>query len=404
MPEPCVLTINGGSSSIKFAVFETGATITRRLHGKIDRIGGRETTLSFTDLASGEKVSEPIGGMDHKSATDFLLDWLDRRIGLALLKAVGHRVVNGGARYKEPQPVTAELIDELRRISAYAPEHLPSEIAMIELFSVRAPTLAQVACFDTAFHQNMPRVAKILPIPRRYEASGVERLGFHGLSYEFLVEELTRVAGEEAASGRLILAHLGNGVSLSAVRGGRGIDTTMGFTPAAGVPMGSRTGDLDPGLLIFFAQTEGMTIERFHRMVNHEAGLLGVSETSSDLRDLLGREADDVRASEAVDLFCYQIRKSIGALATALGGLDTLIFTGGIGENSAVVRARICADLGFLGIHLDPMRNDSNGPIISTDTGPVAVRVIATDEELMIVKAVGRALGCMEARSPTRKE
>lgn len=387
-----VLTINGGSSSIKFAVFETGAATIRRLHGKIDRIDGRETTLSFTDLAGGEKESQPIGEMDHRAAESFLLDWLDQRIGLASLKAIGHRVVNGGARYGAPQPVTNELMDELRRISAYAPEHLPSEIAPIELFSARAPTLAQVVCFDTAFHQNMPRVAKILPIPRRYWALGVGRLGFHGLSYEFLVEELTRVAGEEAASGRLILAHLGNGVSLSAVRGGRGIDTTMGFSPAAGVPMGSRTGDLDPGLLIFFAQTEGMTIERFHRMVNHEAGLLGVSETSSDLRDLLDREADDVRASEAIDLFCYQIRKSIGALAAALGGLDTLVFTGGIGENSPVVLARICTDLDFLGIHLDARRNDNNEPVISMDADHVSVRVVATDEELMVAKAVGRVL------------
>jgi acetate kinase len=392
MPEPWVLTINGGSSSIKFAVFETGAATIRRLHGKIDRIGGRETTLSFTDLDGCEKESQPIGEMDHRAAASFLLDWLDRRIGLASLKAIGHRVVNGGAHYKEPQPVTNELMDELRRISAYAPEHLPSEIALIELFSARAPTLAQVACFDTAFHQNMPRVAKILPIPRRYGALGVERLGFHGLSYEFLVEELTRVAGEEAASGRLILAHLGNGVSLSAVRNGKGIDTTMGFTPAAGVPMGTRAGDLDPGLLMFLVRTEGMTVERFHRMVNRESGLLGVSETSSDLRDLLDREADDVRASEAVDLFCYQIKKSIGALAAALGGLDTLVFTGGIGENSPVVRARICTDLDFLGIHLDARRNDNNEPVISMDADHVSVRVVATDEELMIAKAVGRVL------------
>jgi len=392
MQGPSVLTINSGSSSIRFALFTTAESPIRRLHGKIDRVGQHDTNLAFKDLASGENQSHAIGALDHRLAADFLLDWLDKRIGLTSLSAVGHRVVNGGARYREPQHVTTELTDELRRISTYAPEHLPSEIALIELLRNRAPDLVQVACFDTAFHHSMPRVAKTLPIPRRYEALGVERFGFHGLSYAFLVEELARVAGEKTASGRVILAHLGNGASLSAVRDGKSIDTTMGFTPAAGVPMGTRTGDIDPGLVLFCARTEGMTADRFHHMVNHEAGLLGVSETSSDLRDLLKHEARDVRASEAVDLFCYEIKKSVGALAAALGGLDTLVFTGGIGENSPVVRARICAGLDFLGIHLDAVRNENNGSIISTDAGHVSVRVIATDEEMMIAKAVGRVL------------
>ncbi|MGI0526687.1 acetate/propionate family kinase [Rhizobium giardinii] len=392
MQGPSVLTINSGSSSIRFALFAMAESPIRRLHGKMDRVGQHDTNLTFNDLASGEYESHAIGELEHGLAADVLLDWLDKRIGLTSLRAVGHRVVNGGARYKEPQHVTSELTDELRRISTYAPEHLPSEIALIELFRNRAPDLVQVACFDTAFHHSMPRVAKILPIPRRYEALGVERYGFHGLSYAFLIEELARVAGEEAASGRVILAHLGNGASLSAVRDGKSIDTTMGFTPAAGVPMGTRSGDLDPGLVLFCARTEGMTADQFHHMVNHEAGLLGVSETSSDLRDLLKHEARDVRASEAVDLFCYGIKKSVGALAAALGGLDTLVFTGGIGENSRVVRARICAGLDFLGIHLDAVRNENNGAIISTDAGHVSVRVIATDEEMIIAKAVGRVL------------
>lgn len=392
MQEPSLLTINSGSSSIRFALFAMAESPIRRLHGKIDRVGQRDTNLTFKDLSSGENQGDAIGELDHRLAADFLLDWLDKRIGLASLHAVGHRVVNGGTRYKEPQPITSELTDELRRISTYAPEHLPSEIALIELFGARAPNLVQIACFDTSFHQSMPRVAKILPIPRRYEALGVERHGFHGLSYAFLIEELARVAGVEAASGRVILAHLGNGASLSAVRDGKSIDTTMGFTPAAGVPMGTRSGNLDPGLVLFCARTEGMTADRFHNMVNHEAGLLGVSETSSDLRDLLEHEASDVKASEAVDLFCYEIKKSIGALAAALGGLDTLVFAGGIGENSPIVRARICAGLDFLGIHLDAMRNDNNEPVISTDAGHVSVRVIATDEEMMIAKAVGRVL------------
>ena len=326
--KPNVLAINGGSSSIKFTLYRMGDSLQRRLHGKVERIGLRGATLSFDDLERNQNDSRIIGDFDHHSATNFLIDWLDQQVGLASIAAVGHRIVNGGARFNAPQRVTPALLDALRRISTYAPGHLPSEIALIDLFGVRVPGLAQVVCFDTAFHRDMPRVAKILPIPRRFQAQGIERYGFHGLSYAFLMEELTRVAGAEATQSRVILAHLGNGASLAAVRGGKSIDTSMGFTPAAGVTMGTRCGDLDPGLVWYLAQTEHMTAEQFHHMVNHESGLLGVSETSADLRDLLAREADDVRAAEAVALFCYQIKKCIGAYAAALGGLDTLVFAG----------------------------------------------------------------------------
>jgi acetate kinase len=239
----------------------------------------------------------------------------------------------------------------------------------------------------------MPRVAQLLPIPRRFYAKGVRRYGFHGLSYAFLMEELERVAGTDASRGRVILAHLGNGSSLAAVRQGKSVDTTMAFTPAAGVPMSTRSGDLDPGLAWYLAQSESMSAEQFHRMVNHESGLLGISETSSDLRDLLAREAADVRAAEAVALYCYQVTKSIGAFAAALGGLDTLVFSGGIGENAPVIRQRICADLGFLGIQLDRARNASSEPVISAAAGRVDVRVIRTDEEVMIAKSVCHVLG-----------
>jgi acetate kinase len=287
--------------------------------------------------------------------------------------------------------VTPKLLAELRRITPYAPEHLPRGIALIEAFLLRHPGLPQVACFDTAFHRGMPRVARLLPIPRRYAAKGVERYGFHGLSYAYLMEELRRL-DPAAAKGRLILAHLGNGASLAAVRSGKSIDTSMGFTPAAGLVMSTRTGDLDPGLLYYLARTERMTAARLQRMVNHESGLLGVSGTSSDLRDLLAREGGDVRAAEAVALFCYQARKWIGSFAAALGGLDTLVFTGGTGENAPLVRERICDELGFLGIELDPKRNAKNAPLISPDSGRVKVRVIRTDEELMIAKSVTRLL------------
>jgi acetate kinase len=284
--------------------------------------------------------------------------------------------------------VTGELLEELHRISPYDPDHLPREIELIEAFRQRHPRLPQVACFDTAFHRTMPRVAKLLPIPRRYDAKGVQRYGFHGLSYAYLMEELARLGDPAATAGRVILAHLGNGASLAAVRDGKSIDTSMGFTPTAGLVMSTRSGDLDPGLAPYLARTERMTTKQIYEMVNHESGLLGVSETSSDMRDLLAQEAHDIRAAEAVALFCYQAKKWIGAFAAALGGIDTLVFAGGIGENAPPVRARICDGLGFLGVELNKARNAESAGMISTEAGRVTVRVIRTDEDLMIARSV----------------
>jgi len=396
-----ILTLNGGSSSIKFALYQIGDPPKPGLRGIVERIGLHGTSFSFEDPVRKQHEDLTIGELDHRSAASFLLDWLDEQIGLSSITAVGHRVVSGGAKYRKPHVITREVLEELRDISAYAPEHLPSEIELIELTRERVPSLPQVACFDTAFHVDMPRVAKIIPIPRRFAVKGVERYGFHGLSYEFLMEELVRVAGVETAKGRVILCHLGNGSSLAAVSNGTSVDTSMGFTPAAGVPMGTRSGDLDPGLGWYLAQTERMTAQQFHQMVNRESGLLGVSETSSDLRDLLAAEANDVRAADAVALFCYQVKKWIGAFAAALGGLDTLVFAGGVGENAHVVRGRICEGLGFLGVHLDGNRNTAGEPVISTDQGHVQVRVIRTDEDVIIAKAVFRMLNDTHA-SPAR--
>ena len=250
-----------------------------------------------------------------------------------------------------------------------------------------------MACFDTAFHREMPRVARQLPIPRRYEALGVRRYGFHGLSFAFLMSELASQAGAEAAQGRVILAHLGNGASLAAVRNGKPVDTSMGFTPASGLLMGARCGDIDPGLMAYLARTEQMSAQQFDDMANTQSGLLGLSETSSDMRELLSLETQDVRAAEAVALFCYQARKWIGAFAAALGGVDQLVFAGGVGENAPVIRARICDGLGFLGIEVDQQRNLANAPLISAEGGRVDVRVIRTDEELMIARSVIGVLG-----------
>jgi acetate kinase len=387
---PCVLTINGGSSSIRFALYEAGDALRRQLAGKIDRIGLSGTNLVVSDPAGNPQVSRRLAAADHRTAVGVLLDWLEEQPVFASIKAVGHRVVHG-MKHSEPERITPTLLAELHRITPYDPDHLPREIGLIEAFRTRHPKLRQVACFDTAFHRTMPRVAKLLPIPRRYAAKGVERYGFHGLSYAYLMEELDRL-DPAAAKGRVILAHLGNGASLAAVHRGKSIDTSMGFTPAAGLVMSTRTGDLDPGLVYYLARAERMTAPRFQRMVNHESGLLGVSGTSSDLRDLLAREARDARAAEAVALFCYQAKKWIGSFAAALGGLDTLVFAGGIGENAPLIRDRICDGLGFLGVALHRERNATNAPVVSTDAGRVKVRVIRTDEELMIAKSDIRAL------------
>lgn len=389
--EKSVLALNAGSSSLKFALFKGATSMERTLSGNIDRIGLSSPTFTLKK-AQGDSQRTEVSAPHHIAALEYLL----RRLGElneTAFGAVGHRVVHGGPHYREPQIVDSTMLTELRRIRAFDPEHLPAEIALMELFARKFPNIPQVACFDTAFHRDMPRVAKLLPIPRRYQAKGVERYGFHGLSYAYLMQELERVAGGETAKGRVIFAHLGNGASMAAVREGKSLDTTMAFTPAAGLVMSTRSGDLDPGLVKFFKQTEQMTAEQFDHMVTSESGLLGVSETSSDMRDLCAREAEDVRAAEAVALFCYQAKKWMGAYAAALGGLDTLVFAGGIGEHSASVRARICEGLEFLGIQLDDTRNAAHAGVISIQNSRVTVRVIPTDEELMIARSVSSVIG-----------
>ncbi len=398
-----ILTINAGSSSVKFALFRAGESLLRTVSGKVERIGLPRTELTVTEIASHQSERAQVHASDHAGCLKPVIEALEKKGGLSAIQAVGHRVVHGGDRYSQPVRVTPEVLAELRRLSPYDPEHLPAEISLIEAFSERQPTWPQVACFDTAFHRDMPRVARLLPIPRRYDAQGIHRYGFHGLSYAYLMEELQRLGGSGEANGRIVLAHLGNGASLAAVRGGRCMDTTMGFTPTAGVPMSTRSGDLDPGLVAYLARTEGMTVDEFHVMVNTQSGLLGLSEISPDLRDLLERESSDVRAAEAVALFCYHVRKTIGAYAAALGGLDTLVFAGGIGENSAVIRARVCEGLGFLGLELDAGRNTAHEPVIATPESRVIVRVIRTDEELQIAKSVTRLLSVQPKKQESKR-
>ena len=363
-----ILTINAGSSSVRFAIFSSGARPARLLDGKIERIGGEAADAIADGLAQKLKAAHSIEVPD----------------------AIGHRVVHG-MLHSQPERVSPTLLSELRRIASLDPEHLPREIELIEAMQGRYPTVPQVACFDTAFHRGMPLQATLLPIPRRYAAKGVQRYGFHGLSYTYLMQELRRLGDPAASRGRVILAHLGSGASLAAVLDGRCVDTSMGFTPAAGLVMGTRSGDLDPGLASYLMLTESMSAEQFQTLVNEESGLLGISEISADVRDLLEREATDERAREAIAIFCYQAKKWIGAYAAALGGIDTLVFAGGIGENSAAVRRRICDGLAYVGIELDDSRNIEHAPCIST--GRVAVRVIRTDEESVIASLTAQCLG-----------
>jgi acetate kinase len=394
-----ILTVNGGSSSIKFALFEVGAVLRRVLAGKIERIGSPRSVLAVKGADQADNFSRNIQAPDHSAAVKVLMDWVQEHIPRSELLAVGHRVVHGGPKYSQPQRITPELVEELHKLEPFDPEHLPEEILLTEAFHQRFPDLTQVACFDTAFHREMPRVARWLPIPRRYDAKGIQRYGFHGLSYAFLMEELARLE-PQSANGRIILAHLGNGASLAAVRQGRSIDTSMAFTPTAGIPMSTRSGDLDPGLVWYLSRAEHVSPKQFHVMVNFESGLLGISETSSDMRDLLERETKDPRAGEAVDLFCYQIKKWIGGFAAALGGLDVLVFSGGIGENAPAVRARACKGLEFLGLEIDESQNAANTALISTTSCRVRVRVIRTDEEWMIAKTVGQLLGLPVQKAP----
>lgn len=389
--DPRTLTINGGSSSIKFALFE-GDDLRRVVEGTISRIGLSEATLRVEGANPADNESQPLSVPDYDAAVNALMDWVGSHSWCDRLTAVGHRVVHGGPKYTEPLRISVEVVEELRQFSPFDPEHMPQELLLIEALQQRFPGLPQVACFDTAFHQDLPPVARTLPIPRRYQAEGIRRYGFHGLSFAYLLEEFERKAGVDAAQGRLVLAHLGSGASMAAVRGGRCVDTTMGLTPAAGLVMGTRTGDIDPGVLIYLARAEGLSADQLEDLVTHDSGLLGVSETSSDMRDLLDRQASDPRAAEAIELFCYQARKWVGALAAALGGLDALVFSGGIGENAPEIRARVCDGLDFLGVRLDPVANAVNASQISTATGTVAVRVIPADEELMIAKMASRVL------------
>jgi acetate kinase len=382
-----ILTINGGSSSIKFSLYKIEESLKQIFNGQIENIGSVKAKLSSYNSITQQKNNISIKAAGHDEAADHLFDWLEKQENFGSVKTIGHRIVYG-MKHTKPEIISSKLLNELKKISVFDPEHLPEEIKLIEVFGKRYPSLKQVACFDTSFHASMPTVAKLLSIPRRYYEKGILRYGFHGLSYSYLMKELENIAGKEVAQGKIILAHLGSGASLAAVKDGKSMDTSMGFTPASGLPMSSRTGDLDPGVAWYLMKFEKLTPKQFNHLINHESGLLGISETSSDMRELMNAEDTDHRAAEAIELFCYQTKKWIGSYVAALGGLDTLIFSGGIGEHSPEVRSKICDSLRFLGIELDEIKNMNNESIISINTSKVTVRVIRTDEEIMIATMV----------------
>jgi acetate kinase len=395
LPDQLILALNAGSTNIKFSLFQPGQghhEADRVLEGCVEGIGSGDGCFSVTAANPEHSFSRHFGIPERYNAAQVLIDWLGEHVDPAALSAIGHRVVHGGPNYWEPQLLDPAIRQDLHKLTSFDPEHLPLELLMIDKLAQKYPAVPQVACFDTAFHHAMPRLARMVAIPRRYEALGVRRYGFHGLSCAFLVEELERLAGRPAAHGRVILAHLGGGASITAVKGGQSVDTSMGMTPAGGLPMASRSGDVDPGLAWYLERTEKLTASQFNHMVNHDSGLLGISETSGDMQVLLAAQKDDVRAFDAVALFCYQARKTVCAMAGALEGVDTLVFSGGVGEHAAQVRARICEGLGFLGIVLDETRNAKGEAVISHDDSAVTVRVIHTDENRMIASQVGALL------------
>jgi acetate kinase len=393
------LVLNAGSSSLKFCVYRRPLAEAWQLEarGQIEGIG------TTPRLSAKDGAGEPLADQtldetvrDGRSALDSLAAWLRSRYGGARVLGVGHRVVHGGARFAGPAIVTPEVLDELRRLIPLAPLHQPHNLGAIDAVFDRLPGVPQVACFDTAFHRGQPAVAELVPLPQEIRDAGVQRYGFHGLSYEYVASVLPEVA-PEIARGRVIVAHLGSGASLCALRDARSVDSSFGFTALDGLCMGTRPGALDPGVVLHLFQGLSLSAKEVESLLYKKAGLLGISGISNDMRDLIG--SDEPGARLAVDYFVYRAAKEIGALAAVLGGIDGLVFTAGIGENSAEVRRRICEASAWLGIELDPAANQAKGPRLSTAKSKVSAWVIPTNEELMIARHTGRLLALTAARA-----
>jgi acetate kinase len=391
-PGRSILAMNRGSATLKAALYEVCERAQLVLSIMADEASGPEGSFKVNDARGAEVFEGTFRKSNPSAALELMFRWLAEHEWLSQLAAVGHRLVHGGSRYHEPQRINATFLKRLEQLTPLDPEHLPQALFGIRFVAKKFPRLPQVACFDTAFHGSMPQVARMYALPRKLYDDGIRRYGFHGLSYEYILQELQTLDGE-LARGRVIIAHLGNGASMVAVRDGKSVDTTMGFTPLEGLVMGTRSGDVDPGALLYLQAQRKIPLKELNQLLNKKSGLLGVSGTSGDMRELLETASKDPSAAEAVNLFCYRAKKYLGAYAAALGGLDVLVFTGGIGEHAPAVRERICDGLDFLGIQLDAQQNQANAQIISSPGSRVKVRVIQTNEDLMIVRHVLNVLG-----------
>lgn len=377
---------------MKSTLYEIGVRNQALLSISVAYSGTTSARLKITDAGRATLLDSSVRGRDSNAALEAIFAWLDKHQYLSGLQAAGHRLVHGGARYTEPQRVTPKFLSALKKLVPLDPDHLPAAIKGIQFVARKFPKLAQVACFDTAFHGPLPTVAKMYALPRRLYDANIRRYGFHGLSFEYIVGELRKLDAKLAA-GCVIIAHLGSGASIVALQNGNSTDTSMGFTPLEGLVMSARSGDVDPGLLLYLLAQKKMSVKAAAALLNKQSGLLGVSTTTGDMRALLEKAKQDPHAAEAIDLFCYRAKKYIGAYAAALGGLDALIFTGGIGERAPAIREKICSGLEFLGIRLDAAQNAANAQVISTTASRVNIRVIQTNEDLMIVQHVLSVLG-----------
>lgn len=389
-----ILVVNCGSSSIKFALFaDDGAAVRRRCSGSVTRIGLETGRFTVADAEDQPLVDDTRPVADHHDALELILDWVETRLPGNQLRAVGHRIVHGGADCDCPVMITSAVEARLATLTPLAPLHLPHNLAGVAAVRRHRPSLPQVACFDTAFHHGLPRVARLTGLPRQFQDEGIRRYGFHGLSYEYVIGEVRRRHGGAAANAHIVVAHLGNGASMAAFRDGRSVETTMGFSTLAGLPMGTRTGDLDPGVLLYLLIEKRMPAAVLQNLLYDESGMLGVSGLSRNMADLLARQDDDPGAADAVEFFCHHARRHLGGLIAVLGGVERLVFTGGIGANSPEIRARICTGLHFLGVEVDESANGRNNRIISTDHSSVVIEAFRTDEEFVIAQHTRDVLG-----------
>jgi acetate kinase len=387
-----VLTMNTGSATLKAAIYELDPAPKQVLFIQVNNTR-EQSRIRISDSSESTLLDESSPVRDRLASFGTIIQWLADHDFLSQLVAAGHRLVHGGPLYAKPERITPAFLAEIEQLVPLDPDHLPDALSAIQVIQQKLPELPQVACFDTAFHASMPKVARMYALPRRLYDGGLRRFGFHGLSYEYILQELCKLEGS-AAEGRVIVAHLGSGASMVAISAGSSMDTSMGFTPLEGLVMGTRCGDIDGGAVLYLLEQGKMSAEELDTQLNKQSGLLGVSGSSADMRDLLQLAAKgDIHADEALELFCYRSKKYIGAYAAALGGIDILVFTGGIGEKAATVRDRICRGLEFLGIQIDPERNQENADIISTSASRVKVRVIETNEDLMILQHVISLLG-----------